>query len=113
MTKVDEYIAGFPKEIQIILEKVRATVRQVAPEAEEVISYQMPAFRYHGMLVYYAAFKNHLGLYPPVPTALKKEAAQYTGPKENLKFPFDEPIPYDLITKIVKHRVKENLEREK
>lgn len=113
MTEVDEYIAGFPKEIQIILEKVRATVRRVAPEAEETMSYGMPAFRQKRMLCYYAAFKHHIGFFPPVSESLRSEATQYAGPKWNLQFPLDKPIPYDLITKIVKHRVKENLEREK
>lgn len=111
MTEVDKYIAGFSENVRVVLEKVRATIRTAAPDAVEVISYQVPAFKYHGDVAYYAAFKNHIGFYPPVPEALKKEAAKYANPKGNLHFPLDEPIPYDLITKIVKYRVRENLEK--
>lgn len=113
MTEVDEYIAGFPKEIQAILKEVRATIKVAAPEAEETISYGMPAFRQRRMLCYYAAFKQHIGFFPPVPKSLRAEAEKYAGPKWNLQFPFDEPIPYNFITKIIKLRVKENLEKEK
>lgn len=112
MNDVDKYISGFPKDIQAILEKVRTTIKAAAPEAIEVISYKMPAFKSSGrMLVFYAAFNKHIGFYPPVPETLKKEAAQYAGPKGNLQFPLSEPIPYDLITKIVQERVKINLEK--
>ena len=93
------------------MQKVRTTIKTVAPDAEELISYKIPAFRYRGMLVYYAGFKNHIGLYPPVSEALKKEAAKYAGPKGNLRFPLNEPIPYGLITRIVKERVKSNLKK--
>ena len=108
---IDGYISQFPAEVQAILEKVRATIHHAAPEAKETISYLMPALRQHGMLVYFAAFKKHIGLYPPVSgdKALEKAIARYAGPKGNLQFPLDEPIPYDLIEWIVKLRVKQDL----
>ncbi|MEZ4657833.1 MAG: DUF1801 domain-containing protein [Caldilineaceae bacterium] len=110
-TTIDEYIAGFPSEIQQILEQIRHTIRQAAPDAKEVISYRMPAFAQHGVLVFFAAFKAHIGLYPPVTgdEELIKEAALYAGPKGNLRFPLDQPIPYDLISRIVRFRVVEHL----
>jgi uncharacterized protein YdhG (YjbR/CyaY superfamily) len=112
-TSIDEYIAAFPKEIQKILEEVRATIKAVAPDAEEKISYQMPTFTLKGNLVHFAAFKNHIGFYP-TPTGIdkfKKELSVYEGAKGSVQFPLDKPIPYDLISKIVKFRVKENLAR--
>jgi uncharacterized protein YdhG (YjbR/CyaY superfamily) len=92
---------------------VRATIRRAAPDATETISYQMPAFRQHGILVYFAAWKNHIGLYPPIAgdKALEKAVARYAGPKGNLQFPLDEPIPYDLIGRIVKLRVQQDTEK--
>lgn len=111
---IDEYIAGFPPEVQVILEKIRRTIRKAAPDAEETIKYQMPTFTLKGNLVYFAAFKKHIGFYPPTSTSsakLKKELSVYEGTKGSLKFPLDKPIPFDLISKIVKVRVKENLAR--
>lgn len=110
-TAIDEYIAGQPSDIQTILQQIRQIIRQAAPDAEEVISYQMPAFRQHGILVFFAAFKAHIGLYPPVAgdDELVRAAAFYAGPKGNLRFPLDQPIPYDLIGRIVRFRVAENL----
>ena len=107
---IDSYISQFPAETQAILEKVRATIRQASPDAKETISYQMPAFRQRGILVYFAAWKKHIGLYPPFSgdKALEKEVAKYAGPKGNLQFPLDEPIPYELIERIVKLRVKQD-----
>jgi uncharacterized protein YdhG (YjbR/CyaY superfamily) len=106
---IDDYIAGFPSDVQAVLQKVRATIRKAAPNAQEGISYLMPAFKQHGNLVYFAAFKKHLGLFPPVSDEkLKQETAVYAGPKGNLRFSLDEPIPYALITRIVKARVKED-----
>jgi uncharacterized protein YdhG (YjbR/CyaY superfamily) len=108
---IDEYIAGFPPKVQAILQKIRLTIRQAAPDAEETISYQMPTFTLHGNLVHFAAFKNHIGFYP-VPTGIEKfkqELAAYEGGKGSVKFPLDQPIPYDLIGRIVKFRVQENL----
>ncbi len=112
---IDEYIAGFPPDIQVILQKIRTTIRKVAPEAEEKISYQMPTFTQKGNLVHFAAFKNHIGFYP-TPSGTEefwKELSGYKGGKGSIRFPLDQPIPYDLISKIVKFRVKENLERAK
>ena len=110
---IDEYIAGFKPEIQAILREIRSTVRTAAPAAQEKISYRIPCFAQDGILVYFAAFKNHIGLFPPVKgdAKLKRAASSYAGPKGNLKFPLDEPIPYALIARIVKARVKENRER--
>jgi uncharacterized protein YdhG (YjbR/CyaY superfamily) len=103
---IDGYIAQFPADVQAILEQVRATIRHAAPEANETISYMMPAFKQHGILVYFAAWKKHIGLYPPISgdKALEKAIARYAGPKGNLQFPLEEPIPYDLIERIVKLR---------
>ena len=108
---IDEYIAAFPPEVQAILERIRLTISTVAPEAQETISYQIPAFKLNGALVYFAAFKNHIGFYPPVSgdARLKKAISPYAGEKGNLRFPFDQPIPYGLIERIVKLRVKQNL----
>jgi uncharacterized protein YdhG (YjbR/CyaY superfamily) len=107
---IDEYISRFPDDVQAILSKVRATISKAAPDAKEVISYQMPAFKRHGILVYYAAWKQHIGLYPPISgdTAIEKAVARYAGPKGNLQFSLDEPIPYALIERIVKLRVKQD-----
>ena len=107
---IDEYIARFPADVRTILERVRATIRNAAPEANETISYQMPAFKQHGILVYFAGWKKHIGLYPPVSgdKVLEEAVAPYSGPKGNLQFPLDEPIPYDLIEQIVTLRVKQD-----
>ena len=111
---IDEYIAGFPNDVQEILEKIRMTVRKAAPDAEETISYQIPTFTLKGKyLVYFAAYKKHIGLYP-APRGIekfKKELSVYGGAKGSVRFPLDKPIPFDLISKIVKFRVKENLDR--
>jgi uncharacterized protein YdhG (YjbR/CyaY superfamily) len=110
---IDSYIAQFPADVQVILEQVRATIRRAAPQATETISYMMPAFKLHGILVYFAAWQKHIGLYPPIAgdKALVKAVARYAGPKGNLQFPLDEPIPYDLIERIVKLRVKQDTEK--
>lgn len=110
---IDEYIALFPNDVQEILQKVRETIKKAAPNAEETINYQMPTFTLHGNLVHFAAFKNHIGFYP-TPTGIenfKKELSVYEGAKGSVKFPLDKAIPYALIGKIVKFRVKENLAR--
>ena len=113
---IDEYINTFPPDIQKILEKIRQTVREAAPEAIETISYQMPAFKLNGRnLIYFAAFKNHIGFYP-IPSgieAFKKELAPYIRGKGTLQFPLNKPVPYDLVKKIVVFRVKENLAKKK
>jgi len=112
---IDEYIAAHPPEIQAILTKIRSTVSAAAPDAQETISYRMPAFTQNGILVYFAAFKKHIGLYPPIAgdANLEKAIAPYAGEKGNLRFPLDQPIPYDLIERIVKLRVKHNLAKGK
>ena len=112
---IDEYIAGFPKEIQKLLEQIRNTIKQAAPEAEEAIKYAMPTYVLNGNLVHFAAFKNHIGFYP-VPSgieAFKQELSVYKGAKGSVQFPLDKPMPLDLITKIVKFRVEENLVKAK
>jgi uncharacterized protein YdhG (YjbR/CyaY superfamily) len=111
LTTIEAYIAGFPPKVQVILRRVRKVVRGVAPEAEETISYRIPCFKQRGALVYFAAFKNHLGFYPPVrgDARLEKAVARYAGEKGNLRFPFDQPIPYDLIGRITRLRLKQNL----
>jgi uncharacterized protein YdhG (YjbR/CyaY superfamily) len=108
---IDEYIAGCPERVQQILEMVRMTIRAAAPDAEETIKYQMPTFTLHGNLVYFAAWKEHIGFYPPIAgdEELIQAVAGYQGPKGNLQFPLDQPIPYALITKIVQQRIKEDL----
>jgi uncharacterized protein YdhG (YjbR/CyaY superfamily) len=108
---MDEYIQASPPRVRAILQQIRRTVRAAAPGATEVISYRMPAFKLHGIVIYFAAFKSHIGIYPPVSgdPKLVKAAAPYAGEKGNLRFPLDKPIPYDLIRRIVSHRVKQNL----
>jgi len=110
---VDEYIAAYPKDVQTILKKVRAAIRKAAPEAEEKISYQMPAFFQKGVLVYFAAQQKHLGFYPSPKgiTAFTRELSSYVTGKGSVQFPYDKPVPYGLIERIVKFRVKETLEK--
>ena len=110
-TDIDGYISQFSPDVQTILQDIRATIRAEAPDAEEIISYRMPAFRLHGILVYFAAFQKHIGLYPPVSgdKAIEKAIAPYVGEKGNLRFPLDQPIPLGLIRRIVRLRVKQNL----
>jgi uncharacterized protein YdhG (YjbR/CyaY superfamily) len=112
---IDEYIAAAPSQMQPILKKIRRTISAAAPGAQEVISYRIPAFRLRGILVYFAAFKAHIGLYPPVSgdASLKKALSPYSGPKGNLKFPIDQPIPYALIKRVVRLRVKQDRSRAK
>lgn len=109
-TDIDGYISQFPADVQAVLRDVREAIRRAAPEAEETISYQMPAFRQHGILVYFAAWKKHIGLYPPISgdKALENAIARYAGPKGNLQFPLDEPMPLALIERIVKLRVRQD-----
>jgi len=108
---IDEYIETFPQEVQEKLQKVRQTIHEAAPEAEEAISYQMPTFKLNGNLVHFAGYEHHIGFYP-VPTgmeAFKKELSQYKTGKGSVQFPLDQPLPLDLIRRIVEFRVKENL----
>jgi len=110
---IDEYISSFPVEIQKILEELRATIKAAAPDAEEKISYQMPAFALKGVIVYFAAWKNHIGFYPTSSgtQAFKRELSIYESAKGSIKFPIDRPLPLDLISKIVQFRVAENLRK--
>ncbi len=112
-SSIDEYIAAYPKEIQKILQELRATIKAAAPGAEEKISYQIPTFALKGNLVHFAAFKNHIGFYPTSSgtQAFKKELSIYDGSKGAIRFPIDKPLPLKLISKIVKFRVAENLKR--
>lgn len=110
---INEFIADFPDDIQIILEKIRATIQKAAPDAKEAIKYGMPTFVLNGNLVHFAAYKNHIGFYP-APTGIDafiEELAQYRTGKGTIQFPVDKPIPYDLVTKVVKFRVEENLKK--
>jgi uncharacterized protein YdhG (YjbR/CyaY superfamily) len=107
---VEEYFSVQPEHTRALLEELRKTIKKAAPKAEEVISYNIPAFKLEGLLVYYAAFDKHIGFYP-TPSGIKafeKELSAYKGAKGSVQFPLDEPLPLSLITKIVKYRVKEN-----
>lgn len=110
---MDEYIDEFPEDVKRILNELRQTIKEVAPEAEETISYQIPTFNFNGNLVHFAAFEHHIGFYP-TPSgmeAFKEELSQYKGAKGSVQFPIDEPLPLPLIRRIVEFRVKENRER--
>lgn len=112
---IDAYIAQFPSEIQVILQKIRLIVREAAPEAKEKISYQMPTFELHGNLVHFAAFKNHIGFYP-TPSGVEEfqaELAPYVSAKGSIQFPLNQPMPYELMERIVQFRVAESLEKAK
>jgi uncharacterized protein YdhG (YjbR/CyaY superfamily) len=115
VSSIDEYISGYPKDIQVVLEKMRETIKKAAPQAEEVIRYGIPTFRLNGNLVHFGGFKTHIGFYP-TPSgieAFKKELAPYEGGKGTIKFPLDKPIPFNLVSKIVKFRVQENKAKQK
>ena len=110
---IDDYISKFPPEIQEILSTIRKVIKETAPDAIEKISYQMPTFALHGNLVHFAAFKNHIGFYP-TPNgidAFKEELSGYKGAKGSIQFPLHQPMPYELISKIVKFRVAENIKK--
>jgi uncharacterized protein YdhG (YjbR/CyaY superfamily) len=112
---IDEYIATFPKDVRKILSEIRRAIQSAAPDAEERISYRMPAFFLHGILVYFAAFRNHIGFFPTLSgiRAFESHIAGYKSGKGTLHFPIDKPIPVALIKKIVKFRVAENLNKKK
>jgi uncharacterized protein YdhG (YjbR/CyaY superfamily) len=111
---IDEYIEQFPASVQEILQKLRATIKKTAPAAEETMSYQMPAFKYYGMLVYFAGYKNHIGFYPTSSPmkVFKDRLTNYKTSKGAIQFPINEAIPLALVRDIVKFRIKENLEKE-
>lgn len=111
---IDDYIAGFSPEVQAILREIRSTIQTAVPDAEEKISYQIPAFTLDGkVFIFFAAFKKHIGLYPPMKgdAELEKETARYAGEKGNLQFPLSEPIPYVLIGRIAKFKARVHLSR--
>jgi uncharacterized protein YdhG (YjbR/CyaY superfamily) len=112
---IDEYIKDFPEDVQKILEKMRRVIHDAAPQAEEAMRYGIPTFRLNGNLVHFGAFKTHIGFYPAPRgiEAFKKELEQFMGGKGTVKFPFDKPIPYDLVAKITKFRAEENLTKKK
>lgn len=110
---VDQYIAAFPADVKKRMQQLRKTIKAAAPKADELISYQMPGYKYFGMLVYFAAFKNHIGFYPGAGGILEfyKKLSSFKSAKGSVQFPHDRPIPYDIISKIVKFRVKQNEEK--
>ena len=110
---VDQYIAAFPADVKKRMQQLRKTIKAAAPKADEVISYQMPGYKYLGMLVYFAAYKNHIGFYPGAGGILEfyKKLSSFKSAKGSIQFPHDRPIPYDIISKIVKFRVKQNEEK--
>ncbi len=112
---IDEYIATFPIDVRKRLKQIRQTIKEIAPEARETIRYQMPAFIWHGYLVHFAAWKNHIAMYaaPSGSEAFNRELSRYRSTKSTIQFPLDKPLPLALIRRIVKYRVKENLERNK
>jgi len=110
---IDEYIRGYPGEVQQLLQTMRRTIKKAAPKAEETISYKIPAFRLNGMLVWFAAFKNHIGFYPGAGAikVFKDELSAYKSAKGSVQFPFDKPLPLALVSRIVKFRVGQNLSK--
>ncbi len=112
-TTVDQYIEAQPKKVQAVLNRIRKLAKKAAPDAKELISYQMPALKGHGILIYYAAWSEHIGLYPPISgdPEIELEIEPFSGPKGNLQFPLNQPIPYDLIERIVKLRVQQDAEK--
>jgi uncharacterized protein YdhG (YjbR/CyaY superfamily) len=111
----DDYIASFPKNVQSILQELRQAIKESAPKAEEAISYQMPTFKLNGNLVHFAAWRNHIGFYGASSAidAFKEELSDCEVVKGTIKFPLNKPIPLDLVKKIVRYRVKENLDKRK
>jgi len=110
---VDQYIAAFPADVKKRMQQLRKTIKAAAPKADEMISYQMPGYKHFGMLVYFAAYKNHIGFYPGAGGVLEfyKKLSSFKSAKGSVQFPHDRPIPYDMISKIVKFRVKQNEEK--
>jgi uncharacterized protein YdhG (YjbR/CyaY superfamily) len=115
ITNIDDYIAGFPEHTGKLLLQMREIIRQAAPDADEVISYQMPAFKQKGILVYYAAYKNHIGFYPMANAIeeFKSELSPYKWTKGTIQFPLDQPLPVELITRIIEFRVSSRLKNKK
>jgi uncharacterized protein YdhG (YjbR/CyaY superfamily) len=114
-TSIDAYIADFPENVQALLQKMRETIQAAAPDAEEAIKYGIPTFILNGNVAHFGGYKSHIGFYPAPKgiEAFKAETAQYEAGKGTLQFPIDKPLPLDLVTRIVKFRVQDNLERKK
>ena len=112
---IDDYISDYPEDVQKLLQKLRVTIRKAAPKATEKISYSMPAFYQNGTLVWFAAFKEHIGFYPTPSaiTAFKKSLSKYEVAKGTIRFPMDKPLPLSLVSRIVKYRVAENQDKKK
>jgi uncharacterized protein YdhG (YjbR/CyaY superfamily) len=112
-TNIDEYIAGFPRDVRVTLQRIRLTIKKAAPDAQETISYQMPTFKLHGTLISFAAFSKHIGLYPAPSGSerFNRELSAFRASKSTVRFPLDKPVPYGLIARIVKLRVKANQEK--
>ena len=110
---IDSYIKDYPPQVQVLLRKMRATIKKAAPKAEEAMSYGIPTFTLRGNLVHFGGFKNHIGFFPTSSgvAAFRKELSDYKTSKGTIQFPFDTPLPLGLVTKIVKYRVKENLKK--
>lgn len=110
---IDSFIADFPKETQKLLQQVRETIQKAAPEAQETINYGIPTFKLNGNLVHFSGYKHHIGFYPGAAgiKAFEKEIAKYKNAKGSVQFPLDQPIPFDLITRITKFRVQQNIEK--
>jgi len=113
INSIDEYIGTYPSDVQMVLQELRKAIKEAAPEAEETISYQIPTIKLNGNLVHFAAFKNHIGFYPTSSgiKAFKRELSRYEVSTGTVRFPIDEPLPVSLIKRIVRFRVKENLEK--
>jgi uncharacterized protein YdhG (YjbR/CyaY superfamily) len=113
LKNIDKYVKGFPEDVQQILQEIRTTIRKAAPNAEETISYRMPTFTLKGLLVSFAAYKKHIGLYPAPRGSEKfnRELSRYRAARSTVRFPLDKPVPFQLIRQIVKLRAKENLRR--
>ncbi len=114
ITTIDEYISSFPEATQKLLKQMRSTIHKAAPQATEAIAYGLATFKLNGNLVHFGGYKTHIGFYPAPRgiEAFKKETAQYQGGKGTLQFPLDKPLPLDLVTKIVKYRLEENLKKQ-
>lgn len=112
---IDDYIDRFPKDVQRLLKQLRATVKKTAPQAQEKISYAMPAFALNGILVYFAAYQSHIGFYPGAAAILsfKKDIQKFKSSKGTIQFPLDKPLPLALVVRIVKYRVQQNLQKKK
>jgi uncharacterized protein YdhG (YjbR/CyaY superfamily) len=113
LNEIDQYIASFPEQTRKLLEQLRETIKQAAPDSEELMSYQMPAYKQNGILVYFAAYKNHIGFYPTASgiEAFKQELSSFQWSKGTIQFPLDKPLPLELVTKIVRYRINQRMQK--